>query len=281
MLDGGSQQRLPAARRVRVTVNLAPADVRKEGSRPTPRDRGRGGRRRREGETRQRHRGRSRWARCLLGELSLFGEVRPVRGLLPIVLDACGSRREPPSRCRPTQAWEARAGCRDGDVRAFVASPRRSRGTCRDGQAAGDRRARAGPNTGPHARPMARRSSIRRCSRSRRAPRSSPRPAATTCCSSGRPAWARRGLRGYSSACAPTWTSARRSPSRASTAQPVCSRAPDSCADRRCGRPITRSPRSACSAVAPACNRVRSRSRITACCCSTSFRNSPYGRSMR
>jgi magnesium chelatase family protein len=95
-----SGQRLPAGR---VTVNLAPADVRKEGSghdlaiavavvgaerarrgaRPVP-DRG-----------------------LLVGELSLFGEVRPVRGLLAIVLDAA-ARGETTVAVPAGQAWEAR-----------------------------------------------------------------------------------------------------------------------------------------------------------------------------
>lgn len=91
--------RLPAGK---VTVNLAPADVRKEGSghdlaiavaviaaerRRRGRRVGRGG--------------------FLLGELSLFGDVRPVRGLLPIVLDAraCGERTVV---VPASQVWEAR-----------------------------------------------------------------------------------------------------------------------------------------------------------------------------
>lgn len=91
--------RLPAGK---VTVNLAPADVRKEGSghdlaiavaviaaerRRRGRRAGRGG--------------------FLLGELSLFGDVRPVRGLLPMVLDAraCGERTVV---VPASQAWEAR-----------------------------------------------------------------------------------------------------------------------------------------------------------------------------
>jgi magnesium chelatase family protein len=88
----------------RITVNLAPADVRKEGAafdlaialgviaaqdeaaaRVPP--------------VRQRA--------LLLGELSLFGELRPVRGLLAIVLDAArrGERLVVVPAC---QAWEAR-----------------------------------------------------------------------------------------------------------------------------------------------------------------------------
>jgi magnesium chelatase family protein len=96
-----SGYRLPAGR---VTVNLAPADVRKEGSghdlaiavaviaaelarrgdRVPPPGRG-----------------------VLLGELSLFGEVRPVRGLLPIVLDV-EARGERTVAVPAAQAWEAR-----------------------------------------------------------------------------------------------------------------------------------------------------------------------------
>jgi len=91
--------RLPAGK---VTVNLAPADVRKEGSghdlaiavaviaaerRRRGRRAGRGG--------------------FLLGELSLFGDVRPVRGLLPIVLDA-RARGERKVVVPAGQVWEAR-----------------------------------------------------------------------------------------------------------------------------------------------------------------------------
>jgi len=84
----------------RVTVNLAPADIRKEGASfdlaiavgviatqagpPGP--------------------GRDA---LLLGELSLFGELRPVRGLLSIVLDAA-ARRERTVVVPAAQAWEAR-----------------------------------------------------------------------------------------------------------------------------------------------------------------------------
>jgi magnesium chelatase family protein len=95
-----SGYRLPAGR---VTVNLAPADVRKEGSGhdlaiavaviAAERAR-RGGR---SGEA-----GRG----VLLGELSLFGEVRPVRGLLPIVLDA-RARGQMLVAVPAGQAWEA------------------------------------------------------------------------------------------------------------------------------------------------------------------------------
>ncbi len=94
-----SGHRLPAGK---VTVNLAPADVRKQGSghdlaiavavvaaerRRRGRRSGRGG--------------------FLLGELSLFGEVRPVRGLLPIVLDA-RDRGERTVVVPADQVWEAR-----------------------------------------------------------------------------------------------------------------------------------------------------------------------------
>lgn len=94
-----SGHRLPAGK---VTVNLAPADVRKEGSghdlaiavaviaaerRRRGRRAGRGG--------------------FLLGELSLFGDVRPVRGLLPIVLDA-RARGERTVVVPADQVWEAR-----------------------------------------------------------------------------------------------------------------------------------------------------------------------------
>lgn len=96
-----SGYRLPAGR---VTVNLAPADVRKEGS----------GhdlaiavaviaaeRSRRRAAASGPDRG------LLLGELSLFGEVRPVRGLLPIVLGA-RDRGEATVAVPAEQAWEAR-----------------------------------------------------------------------------------------------------------------------------------------------------------------------------
>jgi len=96
-----SGHRLPAGR---VTVNLAPADVRKEGS----------GhdlaiavaviaaeRARRQASSPPGERG------LLLGELSLFGEVRPVRGLLAIVLDA-RRRGESVVAVPAEQAWEAR-----------------------------------------------------------------------------------------------------------------------------------------------------------------------------
>ncbi|MDY0108934.1 MAG: YifB family Mg chelatase-like AAA ATPase [Candidatus Krumholzibacteria bacterium] len=96
-----SGYRLPAGR---VTVNLAPADVRKEGS-------GHdlaiavavvAAERARLGETVP---GPERGV--LLGELSLFGEVRPVRGLLPIVLDV-RSRGGTTVAVPAGQAWEAR-----------------------------------------------------------------------------------------------------------------------------------------------------------------------------
>lgn len=96
-----SGYRLPAGR---VTVNLAPADVRKEGSghdlaiavAVIAAERARRG----EGAPPPQR-------AVLLGELSLFGEVRPVRGLLPIVLDvkACG---ESVVAVPAAQAWEAR-----------------------------------------------------------------------------------------------------------------------------------------------------------------------------
>lgn len=95
-----SGYRLPAGR---VTVNLAPADERKEGS-------GHdlaiavaliAAERSRLGEPGDRtDRG------LLLGELSLFGEVRPVRGLLPIVL-AARDRGETLVTVPASQAWEA------------------------------------------------------------------------------------------------------------------------------------------------------------------------------
>ncbi|MEZ4389198.1 MAG: YifB family Mg chelatase-like AAA ATPase [Candidatus Krumholzibacteriia bacterium] len=94
-----SGYRLPAGK---VTVNLAPADIRKEGAghdlaiavaviaaerRRRGRRDGRGG--------------------FLLGELSLFGQVRPVRGLLAIVLDA-RARGEATVVVPREQVWEAR-----------------------------------------------------------------------------------------------------------------------------------------------------------------------------
>lgn len=94
-----SGHRLPAGK---VTVNLAPADVPKEGT----------------GHdlaiavavilAERLRRGIGRQARggFLLGELSLFGEVRPVRGLLPIVLDA-RQRGEATVVVPATQVWEA------------------------------------------------------------------------------------------------------------------------------------------------------------------------------
>ena len=93
--------RLPAGR---VTVNLAPADVRKEGSghdlaiavAVVAAERAR-----RQAASPPGERG------LLLGELSLFGEVRPVRGLLAIVLDA-RRRGESTVAVPAEQAWEAR-----------------------------------------------------------------------------------------------------------------------------------------------------------------------------
>lgn len=96
-----SGYRLPAGR---VTVNLAPADVRKEGSghdlaiavAVIAAERAR--------------RGRAMDAAdrgVLLGELSLFGEVQPVRGLLPIVLEL-KSRGASCVAVPVGQAWEAR-----------------------------------------------------------------------------------------------------------------------------------------------------------------------------
>ncbi len=95
-----SGQRLPAGR---VTVNLAPADVRKEGSghdlaiavAVIAAERARRGRA-----------SARAGAGLLLGELSLFGEVRPVRGLLAIALDA-RRRGETVMAVPAEQAWEA------------------------------------------------------------------------------------------------------------------------------------------------------------------------------
>ncbi|MBD3222098.1 YifB family Mg chelatase-like AAA ATPase [bacterium] len=95
-----SGHRLPAGK---VTVNLAPADVPKEGT----------------GHdlaiavavilAERVRRGRARRASggFLVGELSLFGEVRPVRGLLSIVLDA-RARGERAVVVPASQVWEAR-----------------------------------------------------------------------------------------------------------------------------------------------------------------------------
>jgi len=94
-----SGERLPAGK---VTVNLAPADVRKEGS-------GHdlaiavavvAAERERRGARPATDRG------LLVGELSLFGEVRPVRGLLAIALDAA-ARGERTMAVPAAQAWEA------------------------------------------------------------------------------------------------------------------------------------------------------------------------------
>ena len=87
----------------KVTVNLAPADIRKEGAsfdlaiamgvisfRQGGMERGR--------DSRQRA--------LLLGELSLFGELRPVRGLLAIVMAAAG-RGEDLVVVPASQVWEA------------------------------------------------------------------------------------------------------------------------------------------------------------------------------
>jgi len=90
--------------RGRVTVNLAPADVRKEGAghdlaiavAVIAAERSRRG---------QNHARPDRG--LLLGELSLFGEVRPVRGLLAIVLDAA-ARGETMVTVPSEQVWEAR-----------------------------------------------------------------------------------------------------------------------------------------------------------------------------
>ena len=95
-----SGYKLPAGR---VTVNLAPADVRKEGSghdlaiavAVIAAERARRGRA-----------GAGGGDGILLGELSLFGEVRPVRGLLAIVLDA-RRRGETTVAVPAEQAWEA------------------------------------------------------------------------------------------------------------------------------------------------------------------------------
>ena len=95
-----SGRRLPGGR---VTVNLAPADVRKEGAghdlaiavAVIMAERGRRGR-----VAPAVDRG------LLVGELSLFGEVRPVRGLLAMALDARG-RGETCMAVPSCQAWEA------------------------------------------------------------------------------------------------------------------------------------------------------------------------------
>jgi magnesium chelatase family protein len=87
----------------KVTVNLAPADVRKEGAShdlaialAVVAEV-----RRREGRAPVRTAGR-----FFVGELSLFGEVRPVRGLLGIVLDAA-ARGERTVMVPAQQVWEA------------------------------------------------------------------------------------------------------------------------------------------------------------------------------
>ncbi len=93
--------RLPVGK---ITVNLAPAGVRKQGAsfdlaiamgivaatEPIDRHRSPGG----------------RSQALFLGELSLFGELRPVRGLLAIVLAAAG-RGETRVVVPASQAWEA------------------------------------------------------------------------------------------------------------------------------------------------------------------------------
>jgi magnesium chelatase family protein len=95
-----SGRRLPQGR---VTVNLAPADVRKEGAghdlaiavAVIVAERARRGR-----AAPGADRG------LLVGELSLFGEIRPVRGLLAMALDARG-RGEACMAVPACQAWEA------------------------------------------------------------------------------------------------------------------------------------------------------------------------------
>lgn len=87
----------------KVTVNLAPADIRKEGA-SFDLAIAMGVISYRQGEMECAHEGRQR--ALLLGELSLFGELRPVRGLLAIVMAAAG-RGEDLVVVPASQVWEA------------------------------------------------------------------------------------------------------------------------------------------------------------------------------
>jgi len=99
--------RFPAGR---VTVNLAPADIRKTGATydlaialgVIAAQQGR-----RAPPTRRETATAAAAAALVVGELSLFGDVRPVRGLLAIVLDAA-ARGERKVVVPAEQAWEAR-----------------------------------------------------------------------------------------------------------------------------------------------------------------------------
>ena len=258
----------------RITVNLAPAHLRKagpgfdlaiavrdpRGERPAP-----------AGAARRRARS------C--GELSLTGEVRPCRGVLAAARGA--RRRRPARRARRRRAASAR---RSWSTSSRSAARRRLRGAARAcsrrppaerGRRPASRRAPATPRT--------RRTSPTSAARPARSRRSrSPRPAATTCCSSARPERARRCSR---AACR---RSCRRStPDEALEVTRIHSVAGLRTGDGHRARPAV--PRAAPHDLGgrarrrrPAARRpARRRSPTTACCSSTSSPSSTAARSRR
>ena len=84
---------------MRLTVNLAPASLRKGGPELRPRDRRRAAPRQRPGAARSRSR-----ARAVCGELSLSGALRPVRGALAIALGTRERAGAAPDRARRERA---------------------------------------------------------------------------------------------------------------------------------------------------------------------------------
>ena len=158
----------------RLTVNLAPAHVRKAGPsfdlaiarRPAGRDRPGAAARR-----------SARYALC--GELSLSGEIEPVRGALAAALGRPAGRLPATCSCRSANAARGRAG--RGGRGARHPHPGAARGPA--ARQLGPRAARL-----PQPRPDRRRAQPRRStwptSAARRTPSGrsrSPRPAATTC----------------------------------------------------------------------------------------------------
>ena len=212
------------------------------------------------------------------GELSLTGELRPIRGALAI---AQGTRAHglarivvPLARAREAALVEgievvavelaARGGGRARRPRRGPAAPRAGAGAGRSGDpgAAGHER-----------RPRARRAAAGDPRRRRRRPQPVPARAA------GHRQDDDRAPGPVDPAAA--HAARRRSRSRASTRSRACTRAAGWSRRARSARRTTRSRRPAWSAAARCRCRARSRSRTTACCSSTSSRSSRAPRSRR
>ena len=182
----------------RITVNLAPAQLRKEGSRSTFRSRLRSSRRRGSfpPERLEEH--------AAVGELGLDGRLRRVGGVLAVAEGATRARRSTSCSARPTSRGGGGARRRRARSRA---SPRRSRRVSarRDASSTGsartDMRRRSRCPTWPTCA-----ATSGRGARSRSPPRGG-----TTCCSRGRRGRGRRCSRGGCPASCRRSSRARRS----------------------------------------------------------------------